>query len=247
MGVFSEAGADPVIILAGGRGTRLGALTGETPKPMLRIDGRPFLEYVLLQLRRYGFHRFVLATGYLGTQVQEYVGSGDQLGIDVRYSQEDAPLGTAGALRKALIVANAERCLVVNGDSFLDTDPRPVLDAVTENVVVALAATQDVADDRYGRILISASGVVEAFLPAGRNVPGLVNAGIYGISRRLLDWIPTSGPSSLEHDVLPALVAKGYVVAVGRSGFFIDIGIPAAYDGLVAAPAPLLAAAGIEH
>lgn len=245
--MFSDDRPEPVIILAGGRGTRLGELTDATPKPMLPVEGRPFLEYLLLQLGRYGFRRFIIATGYLGDQVKATIGAGQALGLDVRYSEEDEPLGTAGALRRAILVARADRCLVLNGDTFLDADPGPVVDAVDGDVVVALAVTREVKDDRYGRVRVAESGEVEAFVPAGRETAGLVSAGVYCVSRHIVDRIPAAGPASLEHDVLPALVADRRVVAVERTGYFVDIGIPTAYDGLRAAPAPLLAAAGLRH
>jgi NDP-sugar pyrophosphorylase family protein len=238
--------AGTVIVLAGGRGTRLQELTADTPKPLLPIRGRPFIEYIVLQLRGYGFRRFILASGYLADRLQSHFGSGRRLGVEIIHSVEQEPLGTAGALRLAAAHVTSERWLVVNGDTFFDADPRPVLESVIDNVVVSLAITPVTDDDRSGRVVQSATGRVEKFIPAGgQRGPGSVSVGVYGMSRRLVEWIPPAGPSSLEHDVLPDLVSRGLVAAVERRGYFVDIGLPASYHGLVADPSPLLAISAV--
>ena len=90
-----------VAILAGGLATRLRPLTQDQPKSMVRVLGRPFLEYQLEFLRRNGITAVVLCIGYLGEQIEGYFGDGGGFGVDIRYSREDKPLGTAGALKNA--------------------------------------------------------------------------------------------------------------------------------------------------
>lgn len=112
----------PICVLVGGRGTRLGALTDHIPKPMIRVAGKPFLEWVLTQLRDAGFRRAVLCTGYRGDMVQDYFGTGKSLGIAISYSDDGpTPLGTLGAVRKALPLLG-DPVPVLYGDTYLQVD-----------------------------------------------------------------------------------------------------------------------------
>src|SRR5438309_149801 len=90
------------IVLCGGRGTRLTPVVSDRPKAMAEVAGRPFLEWPLRALRGAGVRRFVLATGHLGSQLQEYFGDGSRLNVSLTYSHEQTALGTGGALRQAL-------------------------------------------------------------------------------------------------------------------------------------------------
>jgi NDP-sugar pyrophosphorylase family protein len=112
----------PVCILAGGLGTRLGPAVAETPKPLLPVAGRPFLFHQLELLRRFSAERVVLSVGYLGDQIREAVGDGADFGLDVRYCEDGpVPIGTAGAIRKALPLLG-DRFLVLYGDTYLKID-----------------------------------------------------------------------------------------------------------------------------
>jgi NDP-sugar pyrophosphorylase family protein len=110
----------PVAILAGGRGTRLGALVRDTPKPLVEVAGEPFLFHQLRLLRDHGARRVVLCVGYLGEQFEAAVGTGSPFALDVRYSHDEEP-GTASALRGALPLLGDE-FLVLYGDTYLRID-----------------------------------------------------------------------------------------------------------------------------
>src|SRR5213594_2682714 len=118
----------PVLILAGGKATRLRPLTDEIPKALVDVAGQPFLWHQLELLKRNGVRRVVLAVGYLGERIQERFGDGSELGIDLRYSF-DGPvlLGTAGAIRQALHLL-PDKFFVLYGDSYLTCDYRAVED-----------------------------------------------------------------------------------------------------------------------
>src|ERR1051325_4111345 len=120
------------VILAGGRGTRLGAMTKEGPKPMIRIAGAPYLEYQLKLLVSQGFYDVVILTGYLGEQIEDYFKDGKDLGLSIRYSRERQPLGTGGALRAAKELLS-DKFLVIYGDSYLPIDYREVLSKLSES------------------------------------------------------------------------------------------------------------------
>ncbi len=104
-------------ILAGGRGTRLAATVSDRPKVLANVSGRPFLEFILLQLAESGFKNVVLCTGYLANQIRNHFGSVWN-GVIIHHSEETQPLGTAGALRLALPLFKSERIVVLNGDSL---------------------------------------------------------------------------------------------------------------------------------
>lgn len=107
-----------VVILAGGLATRLGYLTEDHPKSLLRIQGKPFLEYQLELLRKAGIRNVILCLGHLGEQIERHFGDGDKFGVSIRYSTEEKPLGTAGALRNAENLLN-DLFFCMYGDSYL--------------------------------------------------------------------------------------------------------------------------------
>jgi len=112
----------PVCVLAGGRGTRLGGLVEEIPKPLLRVAGEPFLFHQLRLLRRHGARRIVLCVGYLGERIEEAVGNGQDLGLEILYSYDAAPgAGTAAAVLGTLPLLGDE-FLVLYGDTYLRID-----------------------------------------------------------------------------------------------------------------------------
>jgi NDP-sugar pyrophosphorylase family protein len=116
-----DARFPPVCLLAGGLGTRLGAVVRETPKPLLEVAGEPFLVHQLRLLRRHGAERVVLCVGYRGEQIEETIGA-DRFGLRINYSYDGpAPIGTLGAVRKAAPLLG-DRFLVLYGDTFLRLD-----------------------------------------------------------------------------------------------------------------------------
>ncbi len=227
------------VILVGGMGTRLGALTQHTPKPLLPVAGRPFLDYLLLEAARFGFDRIVLLAGHLGGQVvDEFSGVRRMAGrdVEIKVVVEPEPAGTGGALEFLRDVAD-DAFLLMNGDSWFDLDLRAFASAGVADyawVSMALRSTTDTA--RFGIVELEDRRVVR-FLPRGAvAASGLINAGVYLVRRALLDRIP-SRPCSLEADIFPALVAQRRLMGVPEQGFFIDIGVPddyAAADRLIA-------------
>ncbi|MES3025461.1 MAG: nucleotidyltransferase family protein [Pseudomonadota bacterium] len=116
-----------MVIMAGGRGTRLRPHTENCPKPMLEVGGKPMLEHIIERAKAEGFERFVLAVHYLGHMVEEHFGDGAKLGVRIEYLREQAPLGTAGALG-LLGALPAEPLLVTNGDVLTDIRYGELLD-----------------------------------------------------------------------------------------------------------------------
>ena len=125
-------------ILAGGRGTRLGALTNKVPKPLLRVAGRPFVEHQLELLKSHGARRIVLSVGYLGEQIEAAIGDGSHFGVEISYVHDGPePAGTAGAVRRALPLLGDE-FLVLYGDTYLRIDYADVAQRFRESGLPAL-------------------------------------------------------------------------------------------------------------
>jgi len=212
------------VVLVGGRGTRLGHLTAAAAKPLLPLDGRPFLHWLLRNVDRYGFDGVVLLAGYCSEQFDGFVKT-LRLNAHLRLVVEKEPQGTGGALLAARTEL-ADEFFLFNGDSvfdfnYLDLDVRTPADCLGG---LGLRAVPDAS--RYGTVLLN-RGRVTSFSEKGRVGPGLINGGVYLLRRRVLDYIAPK--SSLERDVLPVLPTRSFAGSV-YDGFFLDIGIPEDYE-----------------
>jgi D-glycero-alpha-D-manno-heptose 1-phosphate guanylyltransferase len=214
-------------ILAGGLGTRLRSVVSQVPKVLAPVGGRPFLQRLLRQLCEAGVDQVVLCSGYLADTLEQAIGSGFGA-MQVRYSREQEPLGTGGALRLALDALPRETILVMNGDSFCDTDLLKFIEWHAERKAAAsivLAHLPDTA--RFGCVAADEAGRVCSFTEKGQSGPGWINAGIYLIRRDLVGEIPLGRAVSIEREVFPQWAACGglyaYQAEVRR---FVDIGTP---------------------
>lgn len=213
------------IILAGGFGTRLSHIVSDVPKPMANINGRPFLEYVLNYLKCNGIGHVVLAIGYKGDIIQRYFGD-NYNGINITYSIEDNPLGTGGAIKKALGYCNCENVFIVNGDTYYDVDlslMEEFHNTNKSNLTVSVKTMQDF--DRYGSVIIE-NHVITEFKEKEKTALGKINGGTYLINKRALDVIEDES-FSFENLVLESRMMDLY--AFESDGYFIDIGIPDDY------------------
>ena len=212
------------IILAGGKGTRLGARANGLPKPLVPLGGKPFIHYLLAALGRHGFGDIILLVGPFAAAYQTALGDGAAFGVRLTLVAEEPPADTAGALTLAGSHL-AERFLLLNGDSFFDIN---LLDLAADDAAgpwLARLALREVADvGRYGAVRLEGEGVT-AFGEKVATGKGLINGGVYSLKRDILAEIGPL-PSSLERDVLPRLVARGLVCGQVYDGRFIDIGTP---------------------
>ena len=215
------------LILAGGKGTRLGEITRTVPKPMLPIAGdRPFLDYLLEMVGRHGYQDIILLGGYLGEVLEAAYDRRRVGGAAIRVVREKAPLGTAGALTAARDALDP-RFLMMNGDALFDINLRALEQASRQSGAMATLALRAVSDAaRYGRV-IEEQGRIVAFMEKDRSRPGpgVINGGIYVLKREVLDLVRDL-PCSLEQDVFPALVNRGEIRGKEFDGYFLDIGLP---------------------
>jgi D-glycero-D-manno-heptose 1,7-bisphosphate phosphatase len=211
------------VILVGGLGTRLGERTKTTPKPMLSVGGRPFLDALIDEIARYDvFDEILLLAGHNADSILARYGGTVRGRARLAVSLEQAPLGTAGALVHAAGLLQ-QQFLLLNGDSFFDFN---ILDLATRASVglVHMALRADVVGDRFGRVVLDGDRV-RSFIAPGQGATGPVNAGVYVVDRSILARVGGL-PASLEQDVFPALAAAGSMTGTSYRGYFIDIGIP---------------------
>lgn len=216
-------------ILAGGLGTRLRSVVTDRPKVLAEIRGRPFLAYLLDQLVSAGVRYVVLCTGYLGEEVRAAFGDSYE-SLQLVYSQESSPLGTAGALRLAMPFFRSDSMLIINGDSFCEADLRAFWDwHCIRGAHGTLLLTWMPDTKRYGRVHVDVKGRVLGFdEKVDKSEPGWINAGIYLLNRPLLLTIPADHAVSLEQEMFPAWIGRG-LYGYRSKGRFLDIGTPEAY------------------
>lgn len=216
-------------ILVGGQGTRLRAVLPDKQKVMAPVTGRPFVQFLLDQLANAGMRAAVLCTGHQAGQVREHFGASYR-GLRVRYSQETTPLGTAGALRLALPLFESDPVLVMNGDSYCGADLNAFWAWHQQAGAAGSLVTIEQPDaTQRGRIEIDAQGAVTRFVEKdAAQGKGWINAGIYLLSRQLLETIPTGRAVSIEREMFPSWCGHG-LFAFKTSAKFLDIGTPAAY------------------
>lgn len=212
------------VILVGGAGTRLGSLTYDTPKPLLNVGGKPFLDVLIGEAIRRGFDNIMLLAGHNARAVARYAHDLESrlpTKCQLTVSVEPEPLGTGGALSHAQDQL-ADRFLLLNGDTWFDFNWLDL--AGLAGQASAIAAREVPTADRYESLRLSGEAV-SAIVPRGSGgTPALINGGVYCLRKD--DLAGFSGKYSLEDDLLPHLVAQGSLRARRYDGFFLDIGIP---------------------
>lgn len=213
------------IILAGGFGTRLKHVVSDVPKPMAPIGDKPFLEYILEDLNKKGVIHVVLAVGYMKEKIEEYF-KNQYKNIKISYSEENSPLGTGGAIKKAVSKCREEDIFVVNGDTFYDVDLEKMKKFHIENKSSLTIAVKEMENfDRYGSLIIENNKIVK-FEEKKPMLKGKINGGIYLIKKNIFQGIEQES-FSFEKEILENERTEKY--AYENNGYFIDIGIPEDY------------------
>jgi D-glycero-alpha-D-manno-heptose 1-phosphate guanylyltransferase len=227
MGLLTEI--REAIVLAGGLGTRLKSVTGDTPKVMSLVGGRPFMEYILDYLSANGISRVIIAAGYGSDILRNHFGNSYR-NIEIIWSQEMEPLGTGGAILQATGYALSDTMFVINGDTIFDVPLQAM--AVTagsdfKSLCIALKPMNDF--ERYGAVEIS-NGIVHKFVEKSRVGNGLINGGVYLMSKEWLLSRSRGSRFSFENEILERYVNEGEISAYICDKYFIDIGIPADWE-----------------
>lgn len=221
------------VILVGGEGTRLRPLTCNTPKAIVPILNRPFVEHLIRYLKKHGITEVILAMGYLSDPIQDCLGDGSRLGARVRYVIEESPLGTAGAVKNAESYLDGP-FIVFNGDILTEIDLTAMIKRHQEaRPKVSLALTPVDNPTIYGVVETDDRGMVRRFVekPGWDEVTtNMINAGIYILEPEVLAQIPASKRSMFEHDIFPSLLDMGEpILGYTSDAYWIDIGTPDKY------------------
>lgn len=213
-----------MVIMAGGKGTRLRPYTENCPKPMLPVAGKPMLQHIVERAKSQGFGRFVLSLNYLGQMIRDHFGDGSAYGVTIAYVEEDEPLGTAGAL--SLIQPRPESAFVVtNGDVLTDIDYRELIEfRERHNAHGVMAVRMYEWTNPYGVVQMEGMNIKGfAEKPVSRSH---INAGVYALSPAVLDHLVRD-----RHCDMPTLFdrlreAKHRTVAYPMHEPWLDVGRP---------------------
>lgn len=220
--------SNPVVIMAGGEGTRLLPLTRDCPKPMLRINGKPLLEIILDRCMEMGFDNFYFSVNYLKEQIKSHFEDGARWNVSIRYIEEDEPMGTAGALTLLPERPN-QPVLVLNGDVLTRVDYQNLLMFHSSNCSSATLCVREHATQiPYGVVSTSDTRVLS--LEEKPTVTHLINSGIYVLNPEVIDLLP----SGLFFD-MPALLDVAVKRGKSVNAFVIhedwlDVGIPETFE-----------------
>jgi len=216
--------SNAVVIMAGGKGTRLRPHTEHCPKPMLPVDGKPMLEILLEQCIASGFRQFYLSVNYLKEQIIEHFGDGKAWGVAIDYLVEDQPLGTAGSLQ-LLPVSVQEPFLVMNGDVLTRLNPSHLLRFHFEHEAAGtLCVREHITTVPFG--VVQANGVELAGFEEKPSYRQLVNAGVYVIDPQLLPLLPPHQPTDMPTLLQSAQQAGHRVAVCPIHEYWIDVGRP---------------------
>ncbi|MEM7204410.1 MAG: nucleotidyltransferase family protein [Planctomycetota bacterium] len=218
------------VVLAGGLGTRLRSVVSDRPKVLAEVLGRPFLAYLLDQLAAAGVVDVVLSTGYRADQIEAAFGGGYK-NLRLRYSREEEPLGTGGAIRLAQEAARSDPLMVLNGDSYCGADLPAFARWHRQHEAAGSLVLVEVPDvARFGHVEVTPEGVVTRFEEKGaRQGPGWINAGVYLLSEPLVREIPVGRAVSLEREVFPRWIGNGLLGCKALDCRFLDVGTPESY------------------
>jgi mannose-1-phosphate guanylyltransferase/phosphomannomutase len=216
------------VVMAGGEGTRLRPLTSNQPKPMVPIVGKPCMEHILELLRKHGFEDVVVTVAFLPQAIRTYFGDGESLGLNLEYSVEESPLGTAGSVRLASSMLD-DTFLVISGDALCDFDLTKLVEFHKERdawVTIALKSVPNPLE--FGIVVTDSEGRIERFLekPSWSQVfSDTINTGIYVLEPQVLRHVPDDRPYDFSKELFPYLLEMGRpLYGFLAEGYWQDIG-----------------------
>ncbi len=214
------------IILAGGLGTRLKSISKDTPKPLMPISDKVFLDYPIHQLKKFKINNIFLSVGFNHNLIVDYFKN-----TELKYIIEEEPLGTGGAIKKALSqIPDFENIVILNGDTFFNIDYDKLVELhlkTRSDITIGSKIIQK--PYRYGTMEIENSKVID-FKEKKEIEEGVVNCGIYIINKSILKYFPSEEKFSFEKEILENQIQKIKISTLVSDSYFIDIGIPEDYN-----------------
>ena len=216
------------VILAGGKGTRLHPLTTHIPKPMVPLFDRPVMEHCIRLLIKHGITNIIVTVSYLAEDIMEYFGDGSKWGVNIRYSVENEPLGTAGGVKLVQSMVK-ETFVVVSGDAVTDFDLTAAIEKHKSASAAASLMLYEVEDPtQFGLVERDSKGRITRFLekPKSNEVfTNTVNTGIYILEPEVLSQIPGSQVFDFARDLFPRMLNNSDALyGFPLPGYWCDIG-----------------------
>jgi mannose-1-phosphate guanylyltransferase / phosphomannomutase len=216
------------VVMAGGEGTRLRPLTSNQPKPMVSIVGKPCMEHILELLRDHGMTDVIVTVAFLPQAIRGYFGNGDALGMEIGYSVEESPLGTAGSVKLAAKLLD-ETFLVISGDALCDVDLSELVALHKERgaaVTIGLKSVENPLE--FGIVVTDEEGRIERFLEKpswGQVFSDTINTGIYVLEPEVLKHVPPDRPFDFSKELFPYLLEMGRpMYGHAMDGYWQDVG-----------------------
>jgi mannose-1-phosphate guanylyltransferase/phosphomannomutase len=216
------------VVMAGGEGTRLRPLTSNQPKPMVPIVGKPCMEHIVELLHKHGLTDVIVTLAFLPQAIRSYFGDGDTLGVNIEYSVEEAPAGTAGSVRLASPALD-DTFLVISGDALCDIDLGALVAFHREQgaaVTIGLKSVENPLE--FGIVVTDEDGRVERFLEKpswGQVFSDTANTGIYVLEPEVLRHVPADRPFDFSKELFPLLLEMGRpIYGFVCDGYWQDIG-----------------------
>src|SRR5438105_4389152 len=214
--------------MAGGEGTRLRPLTSNQPKPMVPVVGKPCMEHIIELLRDHGFDEVIVTLAFMPQAIRSYFGDGEGLGLAIKYSVEESPLGTAGSVRLASEKLD-ETFLVISGDALCDVDLSEIMRVHREREAAVTIGLKSVDNPlEFGIVVTDEDGRIERFLEKpswGQVFSDTINTGIYVLEPECLRHIPDDRPYDFSKELFPLLLEMGRpLYGHAFDGYWQDIG-----------------------
>jgi mannose-1-phosphate guanylyltransferase/phosphomannomutase len=201
------------VIMAGGEGTRLRPLTSQRPKPLSPALNLPIMEHIVLLLRHHGITDIVVTLHYLADEIEGYFGDGSEWGVNLIYSVEDTPLGTAGSVKQAEAHLRDDAFLIISGDALTDMDIDKAIGYHTKKGSLATIVLSHVPNPlEFGVVITDDSGHIRRFLEKpswGEVFSDTVNTGMYILEPSIFDYMEMGKKYDWSHDIFPQILAEG--------------------------------------
>jgi mannose-1-phosphate guanylyltransferase/phosphomannomutase len=200
------------VVMAGGEGTRLRPLTSNQPKPMVPVVGKPCMEHIVELLRSHGMEEVIVTVAFLPQAIRSYFGDGESLGVNIEYSVEESPLGTAGSVRLASSKLD-DTFAVISGDALTDVDLTKIVDFHRKKQAAVTIGLKSVENPlEFGIVVTDDDGRIERFLEKpswGQVFSDTINTGIYVLEPEVLRHVPTDRPYDFSKELFPLLLEMG--------------------------------------
>ncbi len=217
------------VILAGGFGTRLSTIANDIPKPMIFIAGKPLLEHQIIFLKENGIKDIIITIHHMGNVIKSYFGDGSRWQVDITYSEEETPLGTAGAIKNAEKYID-DTFVALNGNAYSHINLKDFLEfhKIKRNIAT-IALSESKETKKYGNVILEENKVVEFAEKESISENALINSGFYIFEPIIFDYIEKHRNVSLEREIFTRLAKERMLGGYKYEGYFMDITRPETY------------------